>query len=232
MKVVLINFSGNVGKSTLATNLLASRMNNPERFEVESLNTGGDPDALQMKGKRYGQLVQSVLKADEAIVDVGASNVEDFLDLMRQYDGSHENFDYFVVPTVKEKKQQMDTINTLSALAEIGIPQEKVRVVFNKLARDETVKEDFPALIGYAATSNSFKYLPDAIIYENEIYELLTGYDKTLQEIMTDPINYRDKFRQSEDEAERDYCASRIGLKGLGSTATKNLDATFKILFP
>ena len=38
---------------------------------------------------------------DAAIIDVGASNVEDFLKLMQQYDGSHEEFDYFVVPVVK-----------------------------------------------------------------------------------------------------------------------------------
>jgi MinD-like ATPase involved in chromosome partitioning or flagellar assembly len=230
MKIILINFSGNVGKSTLATNLFASRMNNPERFQVESLNTGGGPEALKVKGSRYGQLVQSVMKADEAIVDVGASNVEDFLELMRQYEGSHEEFDYFIVPAVKEKKQQMDTINTLNVLAEIGIPSEKIRVVFNKLARDETVKEEFAPLIGYATSSN-FKYVPDALVYENEIFELLGGAGKSLQEVMTDPVDYRAKLRETKDEAERDLCVRMVGMKRLGATATKNLDSTYEALF-
>ena len=48
------------------------------------------------------------MKLDDAIIDVGASNVEEFIKSMQQYDGSHEEFDYFVVPVVKEKKQQSE----------------------------------------------------------------------------------------------------------------------------
>jgi hypothetical protein len=55
------------------------------------------------------------MKADDAVIDMRASNVEDFIDLTKQYEGSHEEFDYFIVPVVKEKKQQMDTINKLKA---------------------------------------------------------------------------------------------------------------------
>ena len=43
---------------------------------------------------------------DNVVVDIGASNVEDLLALMRKYRGSHENFDYFVIPTVPALKQQ------------------------------------------------------------------------------------------------------------------------------
>jgi hypothetical protein len=57
MKVVFNNFSSNVGTSTLATNLLVSRMNKPERFWIKSLNAGGDPEALKIKGARFGWLV-------------------------------------------------------------------------------------------------------------------------------------------------------------------------------
>jgi hypothetical protein len=231
MKVVLINFSGNVGKSTLATNLLASRMNKPERFQIESLNTGGDPEALKIKGARFGQLVESVMKANDAIIDVGASNVEDFIDLMKQYEGSHEEFDYFLVPAVKEKKQQMDTINTLKALVDIGVEPGKIRVVFNKLARDESAQEEFSALVGYAASTGSFKYLPEAIVYENEIFELLGGAGKSLHEVMADPVDYRERLRASKDEAERDLCVRMVGMKRLGATATKNLDSTYQALF-
>ena len=41
---------------------------------------------------------------------------------MRKYRGSHEDFDYFVIPTVPALKQQQDTIATLAELARIGIP--------------------------------------------------------------------------------------------------------------
>lgn len=44
---------------------------------------------------------------------------------MSQFDGSHEEFDYFVVPAVSEKKQQIDTVNTIETLAALGVPRRK-----------------------------------------------------------------------------------------------------------
>jgi hypothetical protein len=41
---------------------------------------------------------------------------------MRKYRGSHEDFHYFIVPTVRVLKQQQDTIATLTALARLRIP--------------------------------------------------------------------------------------------------------------
>ena len=38
MKVAVINFSGNVGKSTIAKHLLASRMPNAMSYSVETIN--------------------------------------------------------------------------------------------------------------------------------------------------------------------------------------------------
>ena len=55
---------------------------------------------------------------------------------MRKYRGSHEDFDYFVVPTVPALKQQQDTIATLAELARIGIPAAKLKLVFNQVEDD------------------------------------------------------------------------------------------------
>ena len=67
------------------------------------------------------------------VVDVGASNVEDLLALMRRYSGSHEDFDGFVIPTVPARKQQQDTTATLAELARIGVPATRMRLVFNQV---------------------------------------------------------------------------------------------------
>ena len=110
MKVAVMNFSGNVGKTTVAGHLLKPRMGNAPIFSIESINAGADADGLEvekMKGKKFGELVDEIMPMDSAIIDVGASNVEDFLKLMQQYDGSHEEFDFFVIPVVKEKKVQV-----------------------------------------------------------------------------------------------------------------------------
>ena len=49
MKIAVINFSGNVGKSTIARNLLAPRIPDAEVFAVETINSDGTEDET-MKG--------------------------------------------------------------------------------------------------------------------------------------------------------------------------------------
>jgi len=112
MKVAVLNLSGNVGKTTVSAHLLKPRMASAPIFSIETINQGADADGLEvekMQGKTFGALIDELMGLDTAIIDVGASNIETFLKLMTQYDGSHEEF----VPVVKEKKVQADTVNTI-----------------------------------------------------------------------------------------------------------------------
>lgn len=234
MKVAVINFSGNVGKTTVAGHLLKPRMGNAPIFSVESINVDGSADGLaveKMKGKKYGDLVEELMKLDDAIIDVGASNVEEFIKLMQQYDSSHEEFDYFVVPVVKEKKQQADTINTIYALKQLGIPKHKIRVVFNKAEVDDDVEVEFESIIGYAKTDKGFVANPKAVIHVNEVFERLKSVGISLGDITADPTDYRAKLREAKDDDEKDHCVRMVALKRLGVTANKNLDAAFSAIF-
>ena len=234
MKVAVINYSGNVGKSTVAGHLLKPRLKDAPIFSIESINQGAEADGLDvevMKGKKFGQLVNELMQLDDAIVDVGASNVEDFLKYMQQQAGSHEEFDYFVVPVVNEKKAQADSVNTIRALSNLGIGQKKIRVVFNKMDTDESVADEFPSLFGLAAKEKGFIANPDAVIHLNEVYERLKSVGKSLAEISADPIDYRAKFKEITDQEEKVMCLNMVALKRLAVTANKNLDDVFKALF-
>jgi hypothetical protein len=234
MKVVVMNFSGNVGKTTVAGHLLKPRMGNAPIFSVESINVDASADGLEvekLKGKKYGNLVQELMKLDDAIVDVGASNVEEFIKLMQQYDSSHEEFDYFVIPVVKEKKQQADTINTIQALKRLGIAKNKIRVVFNKAEVDDEIEEEFQSILGYANQEKSFVANPKAVIHANEVFERMKEVGKSLGDITSDPTDYRAKLREAKDDDEKDHCVRMVALKRLGVTANKNLDAAFNAIF-
>ena len=131
MKIAVINFSGNVGKSTVARHLLAPRLEDAEVIAIESINSDGMETAA-LRGNQFDELQDQLMTLGNAVVDIGASNAEDFVNLMQNYDGSHEDFDLFVVPTVPAMKQQVDTIATLRSLSEdIGVPATRLRVVFN-----------------------------------------------------------------------------------------------------
>ena len=64
MKIAVINFSGNVGKSTVARHLLAPRMNNAQVIAVESLNSDGT-EGEAIKGKQFGQLSEALALLDD-----------------------------------------------------------------------------------------------------------------------------------------------------------------------
>jgi hypothetical protein len=234
MKVAVLNFSGNVGKTTVSGHLLKPRMGDAPIYSIESINTGADADGLdveKMKGKKFGDLVDELMPLDSAIVDVGASNVEDFLKLMQQYDGSHEEFDFFVVPVVKEKKVQADTVNTIRALQKIGVNKKRIRLVFNKVDVDESVGTEFAALFGLAESEKSFVVADAATIYANEVFERLKAVGKSLGDITADPVDYRAQLRQAASDEEKEMCIQMVALKRLAVTANKNLDDVFKVLF-
>jgi hypothetical protein len=93
MKIAVINFSGNVGKTTVARHLLAPRIEGAEVIAIESINAD-DGQTQALRGRQFGELQEYLQTVENVVVDIGASNVEDLLSLMRKYRGSHEDFDY------------------------------------------------------------------------------------------------------------------------------------------
>jgi hypothetical protein len=102
MNIAVINFSGNVGKSTIARHLLAPRIRDAKVIAIESINAddGAQETDEKLRGRQFSELQARLLSGDNVVVDVGASNVESFVALMSEFDGSHDDFDLFVVPVV------------------------------------------------------------------------------------------------------------------------------------
>lgn len=233
-KVAVFNYSGNVGKTTVAAHLLKPRMGDAPIYSIESVNLGADSDGLEvekMKGRKFGQLVDELMLMDAAIIDVGASNVEDFINHMQQQAGSHEEFDCFIVPVVKEKKVQADTVNMIKTLQKLGIEKKRIRLVFNKVEMDEAVDEYFGALMWFAALEKSCTADTGTVIYANEIYDRMKDVNKSLGDLTSDTVDYRAKLRETQDEDEKVFCVKMVALKRLAITANKNLDDVFKVLF-
>lgn len=229
MKIGVINFSGNVGKSTVARHLLAPRMNNAQIISVESINSDGtEEDAV--RGKQFGDLIEALALMDNVVVDIGASNVEDFISRMAQYRGSHEDFDYFVIPTVGKQKQQRDTISTIDALTDLGIPAKKIRVVFNMVEIEDAPERVFSGIFEYAAAEKTFTLRPDAVIHMNDIYGKLRGSEQTIADILNDPADLKEQLKTAKDADEKLRISRQIGVKRLAAGVTEELNAVFKAL--
>lgn len=227
MKICVINFSGNVGKSIVAGQLLQPRLQAPV-ISVESLNVDAALDGVKVEEipARQFELMQERLgMMRDAIVDVGASNVEDFLRTLSRAEGAHEDFDLWIVPAMRSRKQQMDTVNTLRALHRLGVPPSKVRVLFNGIETDETVQEVFG---GLCALGGEFYELSEgAVLYYNEVYDRIKGTGESLASVLADPRDIKAEIQRSSDDEERLQLARRLATKRLATSANRNLDAAF-----
>ena len=169
--------------------------------------------------------------AEAAIVDVGASNIEDFLAELVKYDQAHLEIDYYVLPVVSSGKAQRETIKTIQALSEMGVPADRVRVLFNRV--DSDVREEFAAIFGYARKSGDFQANPEAAIFENEVFDLLANKRTTIKEILADPRDYRQELRQADrDDAKLvSHLSDMHALQSLARPVDRQLDKAFGALF-
>ncbi|APQ06933.1 StbB family protein [Pseudomonas syringae] len=234
-KVAVINFTGNPGKTMCAEQFLWPRMKAP-RFEIETINSGAADDSEsieRMKGRQFADLSEWLMTHDDAIVDVGASNVEVFMKHMSQFAGSHEDFDYFLVPTVSEKKQQTDTINTIKTLSALGVPAKRILVVFNKVEPDDVddLEETFSPIFGFHALEKKFTLKPGAVIFKNEVFERLRVMKKNIAEVMIDDTDYRQIMRDGVSDEDKARAVQMVSIKRLALSAWANLDEVYRVLF-
>ncbi|WP_152625254.1 StbB family protein [Cellvibrio sp. OA-2007] len=232
MYVMVTNFSGNVGKSTLTRYMLSPRMENAKAIPIETINAhDGDSDD-NLKGKQYGQLIEGLALFDNAIVDVGSSNVADTISLMQQYKGSHEIFDYFVVPVIHRDKQIKDTISTIEALAAIGVPPEKIRLVFNMVENSEVqLERDFWSLFAYHKAEKTFTLNKKAVVYQHDFFSRATGKDITVESVLDDTTDFNALIKAASTPEEKVKYSQQRALKWLAAELQETLDAAFKATF-
>lgn len=234
MIVTILNWTGTVGKTTLAAHLLAPRMDNAPIFAIESINETAASlgiDVEKMKGNKFRELFKKIMLEDNAIIDVGASNIEEFMSNMVKFDDSHEEIDYFVVPVTNGTKEQKETISMVDALAQIGVPASKIRVVFNRVNAD--VSEEFPYVLGFCKKEKSFIANPKCAIWETELFDALSVKGLTIDTILNDPTDYKAMIRTNREasEKERNKWADMHGLKALSKSVKRNLDEVYDSLF-
>lgn len=234
MKVAVISFSGNVGKTTIARHLLLPRMPEARVVSIESINAGQDRDRQDhvIRGRQFAELQEFLQVVEHVVVDIGASNVEELLALMRRYRGSHEDFDYFIVPTVPAGKQQQDTIATLAELSRLGIPADKVRLVFNMIEDGTSIERVFDPVLAFAALSPVAQVSLDCRLGINEIYGRINvaGSGADLSALAADPSDYKSLIAAATDSTERLALAQRLATRRLACGVVPELDACFAAL--
>jgi hypothetical protein len=229
LTIMVLNFSGNVGKSVISRHLLAPRLN-AKVIPVETLNAD-EHETKAMKGNQFSLIMENIFSIDySVIIDVGASNVEILLDEMIKVVGSHEDIDYFIIPTTPETKTQIDTIKTIMALSKLGIEADKIRLVFNKIEEPDKLEHVFSGVFDFHTERRDFNLKPSAIIRRNELYSLLAG--KQISELLEDTTDYKELAAdKSRSQEERLNLRSQLTRQRLAKGVNQELDAVFNALF-
>jgi len=233
MKIAVLNYTGSVGKTVVASHLLAPRLNDAQIFAIESTNETAEDlglDVDQLRGEQFGKLFRDLLVLDHAIIDVGASNIEDFLAHMARYEASHDEIDLFVLPVVATGKAQRETIKTVTALATLGVAPKRIQVLFNRV--EGPVEDDFLPILVYAEKSGEFVADAQVVIFENDVFELLSEQRTTIAEVLADKTDYRQQLREVDrsDRQQISYLSNRHTLQALARPVNRQLDRTFAAL--
>ena len=229
MKIAVINFSGNVGKSTIARHLLAPRIAGAELIAVESINADEGP-GQSIRSRQFGDLQEYLQTVDDVVVDIGASNVEELLALMHKYRGSHEEFDCYVVPTVPALKQQQDTIATLTALARLGIEPSRLRLVFNQVEDGTVVSAAFDLLLDFVGQNPIAPVNTLCRLGVNEVYARIRGTGMALADLARDETDYKALIAKTVDTAEKLVWARKLATRRLACGVVPELDDCFAAL--
>ncbi|EGU42429.1 StbB family protein [Vibrio scophthalmi] len=228
MKLAIVNNSGNVGKSTICQVLLQPRLTDSQIIKVETINSDGTDD-LKFSAGEFHSIIQETDLYDHAILDVGSSNIETFIHQMKEFKGSHDDIDYFIIPITPKHKQQIDSVSTVTTLGTLGVEPEKIRFIFNQADKIiptdrqysffiKSIKEELDLIVNHANTPT---------IYETSAFSLLSQQGRTFSEVTNDNRDFKAMLRESTDRDERLEISELRTTKQLINGVNDILDAAF-----
>ncbi|WP_407216875.1 StbB family protein [Enterobacter hormaechei] len=228
LKIAVVNNSGNVGKSTMCQALLKPRLEGSEIIRVETINTDGTNEE-KLSAKQYDEIIKRIDDVDCTIIDVGSSNIEQFLVQMNEFKGSHDLIDYFITPVTNQEKQQRDSIATIHSLLDMGIEEDRLKVIFNFAEKDTDIERQFAIFLS-DKTCKKIAGKNPAIVYNNNIFNLLHKSGLKYNDVYNDDRDLRSLIRSAASVEERQELSNLRAVKMLMNGFNADLDVAFENL--
>ena len=229
LKIAIMNNSGNVGKSMVCDTLFAPRIPNAKKIKIETINSDGtDDETIAAKDiKRVFELIDST---DVALIDVGASNIENFMSNLKMLEGAHEEIDFFFIPTTPKPKQQLDTLTTINDLIDLGVEPEQIKIIFNFYESDYSIEQLYSVI--YESGLYKLLKLKDKknifTINDNPVFDMLGELGFSFTEIANDKRDFKTLIRAEKDLDKRLELSNQRSAFRLSQGFVKELDSTFK----
>ena len=231
IKIAVLNHSGNVGKSTICNTLLMPRIEGAELIRVETINEDGSTGE-KLAAKDMTNVIEKIDMLDKAVIDIGSSNIENFIKGIKENVGSHEDIDAYLLPVTPDIKQQKDTVNSIYELNDLGINPECIGVLLNRVDSSLPIESQFNVLcdsgvLEQTATSEIRKCV---IIPESEVFTLIDLINTSYHEAVNDDTDYRKAIREAKDRQTRSGLSLNKSCHRLAKSLDEKLDIEFKKL--
>lgn len=229
IKLAVLNNSGNVGKSTVCQTLLKPRINESELIRVETINDDGMSDGEALSAKDMVSIIEKIDMADNAIIDVGSSNIEAFIKGLQKQTGAQEDIDLFLIPTTPNVKQQKDTITTIETLIDMDVDPNDIRLVLNKIDEEQSIAKQFSTLIngGVLKLLESESLNEFVTIEETDIFTLLEKIESSYFDVLNDSTDYKKEIRATDCKTTRSNLSFKRSTHRLVKSFNQKLDIEF-----
>lgn len=232
MKTVVINLSGNTGKTTLTKHMFTPLLN-ATRISIEDVNTGdGEPD-LEISAGKFKKLAAELNTADDDenyVVDIGASNAKAMIANFDALSSTTELIDFWVIPVTPSAKQIIDSLRTAEALKGLGIDAEKITLLPNNVTDVESYETDFAAIL----KARDFGFIvPDNAVLSTEAFALLRDDERSVFDVVRNKPNFsamKAELRKADDKAGLVKLGNEMVLFDMSRQAARNLQAVFDSL--
>lgn len=246
INILLANNFGGVGKSTIGACLLHPRVGG-QILSIETNNTGAERYGLPIHryaAEQYREYYDDLRRfafVGNTTTDVGASNIERFIKRLTEA-GSHDRFDYYVVPATQTDRGQIESITTLQTLLDtIGVDPDRIRVVLNNVTinrKDGPIEAEFPHLFAFADQDRRVKINPKCAIPSLDVFSLLATSGRSWQQVQDDKTDYDDVYADAMaagDQVGQDVALRNQYLQELVAQAQKLMNQAWNemgITFP
>ncbi|WP_296207036.1 hypothetical protein [Psychrobacter sp. UBA3480] len=242
-RIVVINSSGNTGKSLVSNYMLRPNMDLQRHYVINNMSMYSKTysDEIILSGENFDEALKALNDIESAIVDIAADNTEYVIDIMKHSSNSHEVFNYFLVPVVESAKELEDSLNTIKALLKLGVLPNSIKVIFNNIKSTENIDNKFEYLLSHL-DELKISYDTNAAIEHNIFYRRLSELDISLSELLSIPIDEKKnrkeylRTKKNPERTEEEYkelqaLVDLITTWRCAQSAVKNLNKVYQLLF-
>ena len=246
--IAVINNNGNVAKSSVANYGIFPRLkNNPEVIycEAEAGNTikgeiketaHGPVKHFEANAEDFTEMIEYItlnMASHDIVIDFGSTDSALMRGLFLGIPGSTDIFDIWVVPT-SPKVKQSDTLDSIDFLSLVGVPPEKIKLVFTILPTGRSPQKIFPEIFAAHAQEPNFTLDPAAVMRETQLINRIDGTGYSIQDLLDDKTDYVKKIVDAHPHRDDPEVADKIKeytwlrhSKGMAITITTEFDKIF-----